>query len=111
MHDIKLIRKNPDFFSKKIAERNSNIDIKRILDLDKKNRELIQKKENLEQEKKIITKKKDESKFSRSKDISKEIQKLLSDKNYIDQILGDGAAKAQDISSKKVKKIKEIVGF
>ena len=43
--------------------------------------------------------------------ISKEIQKLLSDKNYIDQILEDGAAKAQDISSKKVKKIKEIVGF
>ena len=43
--------------------------------------------------------------------ISKEIQKLLSDKNFIDQILDDGAAKAQDISSKKVKKIKEIVGF
>ena len=43
--------------------------------------------------------------------ISKEIQKLLSDKNYIDQILKDGAAKAQDISSKKVKKLKEIVGF
>ncbi len=43
--------------------------------------------------------------------ISKEIQKLLSDNNYIDQILEDGAAKAQDISSKKVKKIKEIVGF
>jgi len=43
--------------------------------------------------------------------ISKEIKKLLSDKNYIDQILEDGAAKAQNISSKKVKKIKEIVGF
>jgi len=43
--------------------------------------------------------------------ISKEIRKLLSDKNYIDQILEDGAAKAHDISSKKVKKIKEIVGF
>ena len=43
--------------------------------------------------------------------ISKEITKLLSDKNYIDQILEDGAAKAQDISSIKVKKIKEIVGF
>ena len=43
--------------------------------------------------------------------ISKEIKKLLSDKNYIDQILEDGAAKAQDISSIKVKKIKEIVGF
>ena len=43
--------------------------------------------------------------------ISKEIKKLLSDKNYIDQILVEGAEKAQDISSKKVKKIKEIVGF
>ena len=43
--------------------------------------------------------------------ISKEIQKLLSDKNYIDQILKDGAVKAEDISSRKVKKIKEIVGF
>ena len=43
--------------------------------------------------------------------ISKEIQKLLSDKNYIDQILKDGAVKAHDISSKKVKKIKEIIGF
>ena len=32
-------------------------------------------------------------------------------KNYIDQILKDGAAKAEDISSKKVKKINEIVGF
>ena len=43
--------------------------------------------------------------------ISKEIKKLLSDKNYIDQILKDGGEKAQDISSKKVEKIKEIVGF
>ena len=43
--------------------------------------------------------------------ISKEIKKLLSDKNYIDQILEDGGAKAQDISSNKVKKLKEIVGF
>ena len=43
--------------------------------------------------------------------ISNEIKKLLVDKNYIDQILVDGGAKAQDISSKKVKKIKEIVGF
>ncbi len=43
--------------------------------------------------------------------ISKEIKKLLSDKNYLDQILEDGSVKAQDISLQKVKKIKEIVGF
>ena len=43
--------------------------------------------------------------------ISKEIKKLLSEKNYIDQILKDGGQKAHEISSKKVQKIKEIVGF
>ena len=45
MHNIKLIRKEPDLFLKKIEERNANIDVRNILDLDKKNRELIQNKE------------------------------------------------------------------
>ena len=58
MHDIKLIRKESDFFSEKLSHRNTNISIKNVLDLDKKNRELIKSKEKLEQEKKIISKKK-----------------------------------------------------
>ena len=58
MHSIKLIRKNPDFFSEKLGHRNTNTSIKSILDLDKKNRELIQNKEKLEQEKKLFLKKK-----------------------------------------------------
>ena len=58
MHDIKLIRKDPELFADKMLKRNSSVDLKKILDLDKKNRDLIQKKEKLEQEKKIITKKK-----------------------------------------------------
>ena len=33
MHDIKLIRKDPDFFSKKLLDRNSEIDLKYLLDL------------------------------------------------------------------------------
>jgi len=41
MHDIKIIRKNPDFFAKKLSERNVKIDLKNLLDLDKKNRELF----------------------------------------------------------------------
>jgi seryl-tRNA synthetase len=76
MHDIKLIRKNPDFFLKKILERNVKIDLKILLDLDKKNRELIQKKEKLEQEKKIISSKKDKNLFIRSKEISNEIDDI-----------------------------------
>ena len=49
MHNIKLIRKEPDFFLKKLNHRNTNINLKSILDLDKKNRELIQSKDKLEQ--------------------------------------------------------------
>ena len=54
MHDIKIIRKNPDIFSKKIQERNINIDLKKLINLDQENRKLIQNKEKLEQEKKVI---------------------------------------------------------
>ena len=36
MLDIKLIRKEPDFFSKKLNNRNTKIDLKTLLDLDKK---------------------------------------------------------------------------
>jgi len=81
MHDIKLIRKDPESFLKKISQRNINVDVKNILNLDKKNRELIQKKEKLEQEKKIISKSKEQKNFSRSKEISKEITDLDSLQN------------------------------
>ena len=78
MHNIKLIRKEPDFFLKKLGQRNTNVSLKNILDLDKKNRELIQKKEKLEQEKKIISKKRDKSKFSRSKKYQKKLNNSIS---------------------------------
>ena len=83
MHDLKFIRSNSDLFAKKISERNSKIEIKKLLDLDKVNRELIQKKEKLEQEKKLISQKKDKTKFSRSKEISAEIEAIS--KNQIEK--------------------------
>ncbi len=43
--------------------------------------------------------------------ISKEIKKLLGDKSYLDKILLDGVEKANLIASKKIERIKEIVGF
>ena len=43
--------------------------------------------------------------------ISIEIKKLLNEKDYLDQILLEGSKRANDIASKKIKKIKEIVGF
>ena len=81
MHDIKIVRKNPDFFTKKLSERNAKIDLKNLLDLDKKNRELIQNKEKLEQEKKTISQKKDKSQFKQSKEVSLKIDQF--NKNQI----------------------------
>ena len=43
--------------------------------------------------------------------ISEEIKKLLQDHNYLDSILLDGVEKADKIASKKIKNLKEIVGF
>ena len=43
--------------------------------------------------------------------ISVEIKKLLNEKNYLDDILIEGCKKARKITSEKVKKIHEIVGF
>jgi tryptophanyl-tRNA synthetase len=43
--------------------------------------------------------------------ISVEIKKLLNDQLYLDNILSDGADRANAIASKKIKKIKQIVGF
>ena len=76
MHSIKAIRENPDFFKKKIEERNVKLNIDDLLTLDKKNREITQKKEKLEQEKKIISKSKNEDQFKKSKEISNQIKIL-----------------------------------
>ena len=79
MHNIKLLREKPDFFKKKFQDRNMKLNIDELLNLDKKNREIINKKEKLEQERKIISKNKDEEKFKKSKQISNEIKKLEAD--------------------------------
>ena len=47
MHNLKLIRDNPEVFKKKILDRNINIDIKELLKLDEEIRHKIQKKEKL----------------------------------------------------------------
>ena len=91
MHNLKEIRSNLKNFEDKIKQRNSDIDIKVLQNLDGKNRNLIQKKEKLEQEKKIISKTKDSSLFKKSKDLSKEIDNIhkeqISIQASLDEIL------------------------
>ena len=123
MHNIKLIRKDPDFFFKKFSDRNTNVNLRSLLNLDKENRELIQSKEKLEQEKKIISKKQDKSQFSRSKEISKKIEEFdksqIKIQNKIESIvsslpnlaLDDVPVGKDENSNKEIKKIGEIPNF
>jgi tryptophanyl-tRNA synthetase len=43
--------------------------------------------------------------------ISTEIKKLLDDKSYLDNTLLEGVERANTIASKKIKRIKQIIGF
>ena len=93
MHNLKLIRENINQYKKKFQDRYLKVDFDNLISLDKENRELIQKKEKLEQEKKIISKQKDKKLFEKSKQISKNILSL-------------------EESQKKIKKkISEILDF
>ena len=76
MHNLKDIRNQKDLFLKKLKDRNFTLNIDDLLNLDIKNRELIQEKESFEKEKKIISKKKDPKNFELSKKLSKKIQEL-----------------------------------
>ena len=83
MHNIKEIRKDFSKFQKSLEKRNLQVDFKKIQKLDEQNRNLIQKKESLEKEKKDISKSKDESLFKKSKEISKELDKIVEDQKQI----------------------------
>ncbi len=43
--------------------------------------------------------------------IGKQIKDLLKDEKYLDQILKNGAQKADNLASKKINKIKDLIGF
>ena len=91
MHNIKDIRKDLKSFEESLKKKYVNVDIDEIKKLDENNRELIQKKETLEQEKKEISKSKDQNLFKRSKEISSEIDNYSKEqaeiKNRLEKIL------------------------
>ena len=77
MHNIKDLRKNLETYNKKFKDRNVDFNSNNFQKIDKTNRELIAKKEKLENEKKLLSKKKDKLNFDKSKNISNEIEKIL----------------------------------
>ena len=76
MHNIKELRKNLETFKKKLTDRNIDFNAEDFIKKDTLNRELISKKESLEQEKKSLSKLKDKTNCEKSKKISDEIEIL-----------------------------------
>ena len=79
MHNIKDLRSKLDIYKKKFKDRNLDFDLEDFKKKDKINRELINKKELLEQEKKSLSKSREKSNFEKSKELSEKIEKISSD--------------------------------
>jgi seryl-tRNA synthetase len=76
MHNIKEIRNDIEAFKEALDKRFLDVNVNNILTLDENNRKYIQQRENLEKEKKDISKLKDKTLFEKSKNISIEIEKI-----------------------------------
>ena len=123
MHNLKDLRKNLDYYKKKLSNRNYALNINELENLDKDNRNFITKKEKLEQEKKLLSKSKDKTNFEKSKKISEEITKLNKDqiinKKKLDFILhtlpnlalDDVPIGKDEKSNKLIKKFGKIRNF
>ncbi len=123
MHDIKYIRNNFSEFKKQVNNRNTEVNLDKILELDTKNRSLIQEKEKLESEKKTLSKQNDKSLFAKSKDLSKKIDKISEDQvnesKNLNQILSqipnialeDVPIGKDEKSNKEIKKSGNIPNF
>ena len=87
MHNLKDLRKNLKNYKKKLLNRNFDLDVDLFEDLDGRNRKLINQKEKLEQEKKILSKSKAENNFQKSKEISNTIIKISNELSEIQKKL------------------------
>ena len=123
MHNLKELRQNLKVFKKKFKDRNYDFDTDKFSELDKENRELINKKELLEQEKKTISKSKDKTNFDKSKKISNKIQEISQEQKKsqikIDKIMSflpnlaknDVPIGKDEKANKLIKKVGKIKNF
>ena len=102
MHNLKDLRNNLEIYKKRFKDSNSHFDIDEFKKLDKFNRELINQKELLEQEKKTLSKIKDKSNFENSKKISEKIEKIIIEQNNSQKKLNKILYNLPNIAEKSV---------
>jgi seryl-tRNA synthetase len=123
MHNLKELRKNLNNLIEKFKDRNVDFNVADFNKKDIYNRDLIIKKEKLEQEKKSLSKSKDRINFEKSKKISSEISDLIKkqtiSQNEIDKIIfslpnlahEDVPVGKDDKSNKLIKKEGDVKKF
>ena len=97
-----IFRTNINGFKDSLKKRFLDVDIDKILKLDENNRKYIQQKENLEKEKKEISKSKDKSLFEKSKKITLEIDKISKLQSSIKEKLNNILSSIPNIPFKDV---------
>ena len=102
MHDLKNLRKNLKTFKLKFKDRNLDFDILGFNTIDKLNRELINERELLEQEKKSLSKSKKKLNFEKSKIISNQINKILLDQKKTQEKLNQIIHNLPNIANNEV---------
>src|SRR3990167_5390905 len=90
MLDINYIRKNPDKVKEAAKNKNREVDIDKILELDTKRIEHIQKSQKLREERNAFSKgKPDEKTISRGKEIKSDLQKIEGELRKIEEGLNN----------------------
>ena len=83
MLDIKFIRQNPEKVKEGIVKKQANIDIDRVLELDEKKREYLQKIENMRSEQNKLGR----ENIAKARELKEEIKKLEPELENIDKEL------------------------
>ena len=84
MLDIKFIRENPDKIKKGCQKKQADVDIDKLLEIDKKRRELLQEIEGLKAEQKKVSGK-DQSQIEKAKELKSKIKEIEPELSKIEE--------------------------
>jgi seryl-tRNA synthetase len=116
MLDLKFIRENLEVVKNKLSQRNLEIDLDRIIEIDQRRREIIQEVETLRNERNMVSEiiaaakkeKKDASiEISRMKEVSQKIKELDTRREEIEATLRDLLLRIPNIPDETVKEGKD----
>ena len=99
MLDIKFIRENPELVKKAIINKNEKTDLKKVLELDKKKRELQFKFDNLRAEQNIVSKQIPELKKAK-KDTTNIVTQMKMISNKIKEISTELSSITEELETK-----------